>query len=292
MRKSKLLLLQTRALVIFFKFLRIFNVIPYFYFIRNLLLKILPRLKDINIKVDQITYLFDSNDYHERCLLTDGEYEKETIDFLKDYLRSKSNGFFIDIGAHNGKISLPIAKHISPFNNIMVLGFEPLKRTYKRLETNILINGVDNFFKSYNLGCDEEYSTQKLYFPKSKNNYIDYGIATTDFQIAKSRGIANNFQEINLVNLDDFFYKQQNFNKGKIHACKIDVEGSELFVLKGMKKIIEENSPALIIEYNSKNFKEVYNFLKNYNYQFFGSLQKFGISKISIEKNLLFLKKL
>tara|TARA_Y100001968_G_C19396332_1_gene738538 strand:- start:450 stop:1325 length:876 start_codon:yes stop_codon:yes gene_type:complete len=290
MNRAKLIKLKILLLIQIFKSLRILNVFPYTYILKDLLLKFLPKLKDINVKVDQINYVFDSSNYHERCLLTDGEYEKETIDFLKDYLKSKKNGFFIDVGAHNGQISLPIAKHISPFNNVMVLAFEPLKMIHKRLENNILINGVDSFLQSYNLGCHDKNCIQKLYVPKSKNNYINYGISTTDFQIAKSRSIENDFQEINLVKLDDFFYKELEINKGKIHACKIDVEGSELFVLRGMKRIIEEYYPAFIIEYNSVNFQEIKSFLGYYNYKLIGSLQKFGISKNSIEKNLLFLK--
>ena len=290
MSRSKLINLKILLLIKLLKSLQIFNIFPYSYILKNSLLKIFPRLKDIIIKVNQINYIFDSNDYHERCLLTDGEYEKETIDFIRDYLKSKKGGFFFDIGAHNGLISLPIAKHISPLNNIMVLAFEPLEGIYKRLETNILINGIDSFLKSYNLGCYEKNCIQKLYVPKSKNNYINYGISTTDFKLAKSRSIENNFQEINLVKLDDFFYKELEMHKGKVHACKIDVEGSELFVLRGMRRIIEEYYPAFIIEYSINNFQEIKSFLGNYNYKLIGSLQKFGISKNNIEKNLLFLK--
>ena len=47
---------------------------------------------------------------------------------------------------------------------------------------------------------------------------------------------------------------------------KIDVEGSELDVLKGSKLSIKKNNPIIIIEKN-KNLREIKDFLKKFSYK-------------------------
>ena len=52
--------------------------------------------------------------------------------------------------------------------------------------------------------------------------------------------------------------------KRKIDFIKIDVEGHDLFVLKGMKKSIKKFSPIILVEFNKENFFEIYKFLDSY----------------------------
>ena len=52
--------------------------------------------------------------------------------------------------------------------------------------------------------------------------------------------------------------------KIKPHFIKIDVEGFDFYVLKGLSKTIKKHKPILLIEYNKENFKQINNFLKNY----------------------------
>ena len=56
------------------------------------------------------------------------------------------------------------------------------------------------------------------------------------------------------------------FNNRKI-TIKIDVEGFELFVLKGLKNTLNNNLCILQIEIWEKNNDEVYKFLKSLNYK-------------------------
>ncbi|WP_413389848.1 FkbM family methyltransferase [Prochlorococcus marinus] len=222
--------------------------------------------------------------------MTDGQYEKETIDFLKDFLKTKNNGLFFDIGSHNGLISLPLAKELAPDSNIMVFAFEPFKYIFERLKINIYANGLDGIIRPYNLGCGEKKCKKKLYIPKTENKFINYGVSSTDKSMTLRTYKDLESVEIDIVSLDEWFFDKEDIKEKNIYACKIDVEGNELCVLNGMKKILELKSPALIIEYNISNFKQLNNFLDFYGYKFVGSLQRFGISKELTEKNLLYIK--
>ena len=52
--------------------------------------------------------------------------------------------------------------------------------------------------------------------------------------------------------------------KIKPHFIKIDVEGYDYFVLKGMLKTIKKFKPIFLIEYNKENFSHINKLLKNY----------------------------
>jgi hypothetical protein len=58
---------------------------------------------------------------------------------------------------------------------------------------------------------------------------------------------------IDLLALDDLV---QNERLKPPDLIKIDIEGGELYALKGARKLIEEAQPILMIEYLEKNFKE------------------------------------
>jgi hypothetical protein len=48
------------------------------------------------------------------------------------------------------------------------------------------------------------------------------------------------------------------------HFVKIDTEGHDLFVLKGLLKTIKKFQPIFLIEYNKEYYKYVKKILKNY----------------------------
>ena len=58
----------------------------------------------------------------------------------------------------------------------------------------------------------------------------------------------------------------------KIHLIKIDVNGHELSVIKGLNNIIKKDKPALIIE-TDKNINKINEYLKKFNYGKFSFLK-------------------
>ena len=57
--------------------------------------------------------------------------------------------------------------------------------------------------------------------------------------------------------------KYDKLNFKKIDFIKIDVEGHDLFVLKGMKRVLK-NFPIILVEFNKENFIQIYKFLNSY----------------------------
>ena len=70
--------------------------------------------------------------------------------------------------------------------------------------------------------------------------------------------------------------------KDNVVFVKIDTEGYDLEVIKGMKKTIKKNYPVFLIEYNPELQKKVVKLLKNY-LQYYYNIQNNSLVKI---KNL------
>ena len=81
--------------------------------------------------------------------------------------------------------------------------------------------------------------------------------------------------------------------KTKIDLIKIDVNGHELSVVKGLSKILKRDKPALIIETND-DIKTIENYLKRYGfkkYLFVKKYNKFYKIRKNYPLNTYFLQK-
>ena len=79
----------------------------------------------------------------------------------------------------------------------------------------------------------------------------------------------------------------------KINLIKIDVNGHELSVLKGLSKIINRDKPALIIE-TGEDIKTIEQYLKKYGFEkylFLNKYNKFMKIKKNYPLNTYFLQK-
>lgn len=70
--------------------------------------------------------------------------------------------------------------------------------------------------------------------------------------------------EVQTTTLDAFFAKMEE----KPTFCKIDVEGAELHVLRGMKGILELGKAVLMVEVTAEE-KAVWDYLKGFGFRFF-----------------------
>ncbi len=153
-----------------------------------------------------------------------GFYEKLLAQTLAENL---SNGFtFYDLGAHWGYFSLIASNMVGPTGK--VYSFEPLPTNYSRLEKNIRINDINNI-EAFNNAVSSNVGT--VAFSNQKDSFANNYIKASDDTI-----------QVVTTSLDQFVYLEGHRPPDFI---KIDVEGAELDVLKGAKKILSEVRPLL-----------------------------------------------
>jgi hypothetical protein len=74
-------------------------------------------------------------------------------------------------------------------------------------------------------------------------------LAPTDHKLINSR--SSRSVEIAMTRLDDFFAQHAEFAKTPVSLIKIDVQGAELIVLRGMHQTLRTNNyPPILVEYS------------------------------------------
>jgi len=174
-------------------------------------------------------------------------YEKH----LYPYIDIES-GVFIDVGAHIGRYSIRLGRNV----NIKVIAIEPEKNNFLMLQKNISLNNLTNI-TAINKGAYSSSCNIPFYL-------ADRGEGTHSVFVHTGKSTGTSIAVDTLDNIVD----QLNL-RDRISKVKIDVEGAELEVLKGAKKILETSHPSLVIEIwqkNKENRKSIIDMLQAYNY--------------------------
>lgn len=165
-----------------------------------------------------------------RAIKKRGFYDKKGSTIIKNSL--KKGDVFIDVGAHIGYFSLLAASKIGDEGH--VFAFEPAPANFHFLLKNIELNGFKNI----------EAFRQAVLEKKRKTNLYFSDTNTGDHRVFDS-GDNRKFIKVDTISLDDFFDKRDK----KIDFIKIDVQGSETEVLKGMTGILKKKSLKMFVEF-------------------------------------------
>lgn len=154
---------------------------------------------------------------------------------VSHYLINSLNNFdvFIDVGANSGYYSLMAASILGTDKSVISL--EPNKKAFTRLARNVELNSFENRIRALNVGASDETKQGTLYLSAEEDG------------LSSLVKITPKTSKIDLIRLDSIFV-----DIPERFVCKIDVEGYELNVLKGMTKLLKNgNVFNLIVEWNS-----------------------------------------
>jgi len=147
----------------------------------------------------------------------------------------------IDIGAHIGIYSLLMAKAVGPKG--CVYAFEPVPRFYERLLANIALNGAINI-KPFQIAISDK-NGEMEFFIVLPTLFAPFNEGSSSMFLCtpRSRSI-----KVSMETLDSFLERQ---GIEKVDAIKIDVEGAELKVIRGARKLLSRpDKPLLMLEIN------------------------------------------
>ena len=188
-------------------------------------------------------------------------HEKDYYGMLLICKNSKKETI-LDIGASLGISSLGFRN--LGFKN-KIYAFEPNYYLYQNYLKKNFTKDKNIFLKNIALG--NKNISKNMYFPYYNSNLIHYfssfdkkyllnSVKVTfpklikNLKIKEKKILCRKYDDLNL--------------KIKPHFVKIDTEGYEEYILKGMKKTIMKYKPIFLIEYNKEYFNNVKKILKQY----------------------------
>jgi FkbM family methyltransferase len=157
-----------------------------------------------------------------------GLHEFEDMTFLLRFLRPED--IFFDVGANVGSYTL-LASGVCQTKSVAI---EPVEKTFDILSKNIALNNLQDKVLLVNAVAGGSVST--IIFTQTED---------TQNHVVSANELATGAAELPVITIDSLL------NQGSPALIKIDVEGYETEVLKGMNKILGDRVlKAIIIELN------------------------------------------
>lgn len=184
---------------------------------------------------------------------------------LKKLFKTNEKGTFVDIGGNIGLSSASFREIGFKENEILI--FEP----DKLLINNYLLKIKNHYnnLKIFPFGLSNKKEIKTLYQANYNKLSIHLNNSFSESYILEK--IKNNYpKKYKKFKYTKKKYKLDKFDnvkyKKKISFIKIDVEGYDHLVIKGMQKFLKKNKPVFLIEFNKSNFYIIWKILnKNYN---------------------------
>ena len=256
------------------------------YFLANTLFSIFPKIpRKIFLCNQRFFYPFFGINYNKKYFNSKIEDYFRTFKIIdKDLINLKKINHFLDIGANLGYYSIYIRNEL-PNSNIYC--FEPHPISYYYLNKNLVNYKNINLF-NFALGQYESHEDIAMPIKAINKRKSNLGLMKIGGKsnFLKYKIIIKNFDNLDLFrNYEDIYF------------MKIDVEGFEIQVLKGMQKFLKKiknfyGCCEINPEYQSiKNVIELFDILKSYSFKNFYYLNDKNSNKKIIKINVDYLEK-
>jgi FkbM family methyltransferase len=198
----------------------------------------------------------------------DGAYEPAVENYLQSML--KPDSVVIDAGANIGFFTLTV---LSKSKGATIYGFEPSPDSYAIYEACILRNNLRSRVFANQVALYSE--AGEMGFQAHASNYGAYdGFRETGYEgVGGSKTI-----KVPVTTLDLY---AESINLKRLDLLKLDVEGAELYALRGARSVLSRLKPAVLFEVGYQNLRpfgilpsDVYKFLEESGYQILSLNQK------------------
>lgn len=164
-----------------------------------------------------------------------GRTERPLLDWFAANV--KSGETWLDIGAHYGYTAIALCRLVGKRGR--VFAFEPMVSTAGYLAQTRWLNHLPQMTViPLGLGCPDSIEVQRL--PATRG--------MVDSTIAQSEGTDSDWQEAILVGRFDWLWPLICGGREQIDGVKIDVQGMEVDVLRGMVGTLKHYRPKLVVE--------------------------------------------
>lgn len=182
-------------------------------------------------------FAFYPNDVIGKMLNEYGEWAEDEVRLFKYMLRP--GDYVLDIGAHIGTISIPLARHVG--SEGLVLSFEAQAEVFRNLATNVFLNKISNIRPVHCLVGESDGSINLQNYP------LEQATNSGGFNVPMGKSSPPSFLGTRILALDNLLH-----DLPRCRLIKMDIEGYEPAAIKGMLKLINKLRPAIYFEANSE----------------------------------------
>lgn len=194
-----------------------------------------------------VKYLLDAYGYIDRRIEAYGIYEPVQLSYFLEQITQRTPSLFIDAGANLGLYAVNVACRIP---KVKVIAFEPDARNRAQLIANLFLNELEEVVSVEGVALSDLDGSARFHRHDKENP-------------GRSMLSEEGEYTVTIKTLDDMVN-----TIGERIAIKIDVEGHELPLLKGARRVLKENECFIQVESFSPDV--VFEFLSALDY----SLQK------------------
>lgn len=179
----------------------------------------------------------------EDALVEKGEYETYITSLIRFFMGPDS--VFLDVGANIGLHALQIAGR---FPDSRCFCFEPHPVILRELRRNVRLSGFGNV-SVHPVACGDRKG--EVEFHLHGEGAYNRGLSS----LSKNPDMGEGFrtEKVQMIPLDEALEPGV---RDRVRVVKIDTQGSELQVIRGMKEILARAKPVLIFEFESDYAKD------------------------------------
>lgn len=189
--------------------------------------------KPVWVDYDGVTFEVMLGDNLQRHLFFAGSYEPELHEVLKRELRG--GGVMVDVGANIGVHCLPVARMLQDSGEGRVYAFEPAPDTAERLRRMAERNGVASRLEVVQVALGDTPRTASLR-SATEHTSLDVGM----------RSLYGSGGDAIPVEVTTFDAWAEGVRLSRWDVLKMDVEGAETEVLRGMQRTLSTLRPRLL----------------------------------------------
>lgn len=164
-----------------------------------------------------------------------GTYEPELQEAVREFVRPGMIAY--DIGGNIGYVTLMLAHAVGEGGWVFV--FEPLPQNVERLRENLALNRVESRVTIIPKAIVE--ATKEVRFRCGPS----HGTGKVESAAGEEFALRGASMTVQGVSLDDFVFREGN---PPPHVIKVDIEGGEVLALPGMREILHQMRPLLLLE--------------------------------------------
>ena len=203
------------------------------------------------------------------------------IDKILSSSRNVNNDFIncIDVGSYIGVVTLMMSKKLKRSNTKWrIHSFEPFEESFFRLKENVNLDTFNSNIIVNNVAVSNTSGIQnfKSYFDKPGQNHLNTLDLYNENDASKNK--------VKVITLRDYMYEN---NIKHITICKIDTEGSDELVIKGLYEFLENRDvDYFIFEYqDSLSFKNIKHLLTSNDYMIYYMVRNENTLVNSLDNN-------